>query len=173
VTTGNELVSFEDDRFDAAVRFGIGNWPELHCQKIWDVEIGLVCGKRYIEETSIQGNLPFTKEALSRHTLISLDEDLGDWQSIFPDIEPRDRIVCDSYFAAVRSAEEGLGIAVGLQPVINSWINSGRLVSICNPVHSQTRAYWLVAKQGQSESAAHKEVYSWLRDLFADLANKS
>ena len=169
LTTGNEYVDFDNEAVDAALRFGEGNWPDLDCRFISDVDLKLVCSQNYIEQHSFETQQHFNKELLEEHRLISVFEDFRDWRSIYPDIKPKDIMICDSYFSAIRSAEEGLGITLGIKPVINRLINEKRLTTLPSDALNTSYAYWLVAPQNETNSEQIKAVYLWVKDLFSSL----
>jgi len=169
ITTGNEYVNFDDEPTDVALRFGKGSWPDLECRFVSDVDIKLVCSQKYLDNHDLQVDDFLTKEVLEKHVLISLYENLQDWKNSYPGIQTQQKIVCDSYFSAVRSAEEGLGIAVGLAPVINRTIRDGRLLNLNSDAVNTDYAYWLVAPKHSAASAHFEALYRWISSLFETL----
>ena len=107
ITTGNEYVDFDDEPADVALRFGQGSWPDLECRLVSDVQVKLVCSQAYLDAHDMSVDDFLDKDELEKHVLISLYEGLQDWNSFYGDINPASKIVCDSYFSSVRSAEEG------------------------------------------------------------------
>jgi LysR family glycine cleavage system transcriptional activator len=110
-----------------------------------------------------------SKESLEDLVLISVYDDLRDWHNLYPNLKPKNKIICDSYFSVVRSAEAGLGIAIGLTPVINRLINDNRLVSFDAKFSNTNYAYWLVSPKNNSNSEYISALYHWMKDLFNDL----
>ena len=166
ITTGNEYVDFDDEPVDAALRLGKGDWPDLECRFVNDVNIRFVCGQAYVEGQGITQETFLSKEQLEDHVLISSYSDLRDWRGFYPDINPKNKIICDSYFSAVRSAEEGLGIAIGIIPIINRLIKEGRLVTLTSDSVNTDLAYWLVSPKYSAEFEHIGNLYRWVKDLF-------
>jgi LysR family transcriptional regulator, glycine cleavage system transcriptional activator len=169
ITTGNELVSFDDQQFDAAIRFGAGKWSSLYARPICNVGFCLIASERYLAENGLDEKTFINQELLGEQVLLTLNENLKDWGQIFPNIVAKERIVCDSYFAALRAAEEGLGICVGLTPIINHWLKTRRVVKLnANPIEAEL-AYWLVSKKTSEELPSLDALYNWVHTLFAQL----
>lgn len=169
ITTGNELVSFDDHQFDAAIRFGAGKWSSLYARPICKIGFCLIASERYLSSNGLDEHSFINEEILSRQVLLTLNENLKDWGQIFPNIAARERIVCDSYFAALRAAEEGLGVCVGLTPIINHWLGNRRVVKLnAEPINAEL-AYWLVSKKTPEQLPSLDALYNWAHTLFAQL----
>ena len=169
ITTGNEYVDFENESVDAALRFGTGDWPELDCRFISEVDLKFVCNQDYIDQNNLAPDTLISKETLEDQVLISLYDDMRDWYNVYPDLKPKRKMICDSYFAAMRSAEEGLGIAVGLSPVINRLINEDRLIILNSKPLTTGHAYWLVTPKVNADSDHVTALYNWIKVLFSEL----
>ena len=169
ITTGNELVSFEDQQFDAAIRFGAGKWSSLYARPICNIGFCLVASERYLADNGLDEHSFISEELLSQQVLLTLNEHLNDWGQIFPNIVAKERIVCDSYFAALRAAEEGLGVCVGLTPIINHWLKTRRVVKLnAEPIDAEL-AYWLVSKKTPEELPSLDALHNWAHTLFGQL----
>lgn len=169
ITTGNEYIDFENEPLDAALRFGPGNWPDLDCRFITDVEPKLVCSPEYFQHHDLSQEDLITKEELEEHTLLSVFENLSDWHNVLSGVMPNRKIVCDSYFSVIRSAEEGLGIGVGLKPIVNRLVDSKRLVYLNTESMSTDYSYWLVAPHNRADTKQVDALYQWLTSLFDKL----
>lgn len=169
ITTGNEYVDFDTEPMDAALRFGPSKWPSLDCRLLSTVTPKLVCSPHYLSQHGIDPNKRFDTKTLRDHVLLSVFEDLRDWQQVNTDLDTAKTIICDSYFSVIRSAEEGLGVAVGLLPVIRRLIDEGKLVELNTQSLSTDYAYWLVAPKSKGKSSHIEALYNWLRSLFDQL----
>ncbi len=75
-----ELVDFRRDDVDAAIRFGLGGWPDLHCELLLTESIFPVCSPALL-----QGAHPLRTPANLRHhtllhdTKVSTDERWYTW----------------------------------------------------------------------------------------------
>ncbi len=169
ITTGNKIIDFESEPIDAALRFGTGNWPGLDCRFIIDVEPRLICSPQYLQQHALNPDCLLTQEDLEQHTLLSVFEDLSDWQDLLTHVEPSKKIVCDSYLSVIRATEEGLGIGIGLKPVVNHLVDNQRLVFLNTNPMSTDYSYWLVAPHNRANPDQINALYQWLKSLFDTL----
>lgn len=165
IMTGSEFVDFENEAIDAAIRFGQGNWPELECRLLCRVELGVVCAPAYRDARGLSG-LTWEQLKLEQQVLISTKQDISDWRRHVPDLDPLDRIICDSYYAAVRVAQQGLGLTYGLKPVINAWLQDGRLVELDAKPPESNMAYWLVIPRETRLREPIEALQRWVQGLF-------
>lgn len=160
------FVDFETEAVDVAIRFGEGGWPGLHCQSLCKVNVAPVCSPAYYEENDFSD---FTK--LAQHRLIYSSPEMRDWQplfQLFPEREQQ-KLVCDSYSSAIKSASEGLGVALALLPATNQWLNDGRLIAPFGFQITTSAAYWMVAPQRSEQSQSVDAFHRWSKKLFGDL----
>jgi len=170
ITTGSEYVDFKSEEIDAAIRFGDGLWPDLDCRLISHVQIGAVCSRDYLAAENLDIENCYSFEVLNRLTLISNSEELQDWTAVFPELNPKNRIICDSYFAVIKAAEKGLGVAPGIFPAINPWINDRRLNILPLEQTIETNSgYWLVSPKHAEQSELIDTFYHWAKTLFSQL----
>ncbi|MGH8630186.1 MAG: LysR substrate-binding domain-containing protein [Burkholderiales bacterium] len=78
----------------------------------------------------------------------------------------------DNYVSILDAAERGIGITLGLMPIINRRLASGRLVVACPQVARQFLSYCLVRKGGEARPQVDAFV-QWLRRLLSDLSRSS
>lgn len=162
------FVDFDSEAVDAAIRFGDGNWPNLHCQLLCPVSITPVCSPIYAEAHSFKELSDF-----SQHRLITESEEMAAWNGFFeviPVANNQQRIVCDSYLASIKAASDGLGIALALLPTANDWINSGRLVTPFRFQYPTNKGYWLVTPKYNEHNPEIHALQQWLKPLFSAIA---
>jgi len=165
----NEYIDFESSNLDAALRFGLGNWPNLDCRFVSEVEPRIVCSPTYLGQHGLTKNTFMSKQELENHVLLTVFDDLRIWKSFYLDIESGDKILCDSCSTAMRSAEEGLGVAVGMKPLINRLVSHDRL-TVLNSVQSNTDySYWLVAPHNRASTKNIDALYRWIAAIFDSL----
>src|SRR5262249_5335296 len=75
-----------------------------------------------------------------------------------PKLESEQTISVDSFVAAIQAAEQGLGVALGLEPFI---AERERLGTICRPLPfaHPTGAYWLVHPRGAQRNRALRQFH--------------
>lgn len=153
---------------DAAIRFGRGPWPGLRATPLTDVAAGLVCAPGLL---TARGEL----RARARRDvhLIVVPSFKAE---IRPRLEaagveglPEQDLVLDSFLATMFAAERGLGVAVGLYPLVASWIRAGRLASASPARFPLRERYWLVSREDQAERPALTAFRAWIGGVFAEL----
>jgi len=163
IETSMSLVDFEREPVDGAIRFGHGNWPDLEEHTISPCHCALVASPQYIKDNPI-----YNIKDLSGHTLIYMQGSMNDWQRTTDflsgnTIESNPKLVVDSYLSAMRAAEEGLGIAIGQLPLISTWLESGRLVALNEPVLIPEE-YYFVFPQKSFKKELLLNFYQWLEN---------
>lgn len=160
-------VDFDAEPIDAAIRFGIGDWPNLDCRLLSKASVSPVCSQSYADQHD------FTElKELHRHRLIYAEPAMMDWGERFwhqGATQAYDNIICDSYLAALKAASDGLGVALGIFPTANPWINNNRLI-LPFPVHINIdMSYWMVTPKCEEEKPEIDALYGWLKQLFDDI----
>jgi len=164
--TDNRTIDFESENLDAALRFGQGNWPNLDCRLVSDIDPKIVCGPNYLEKHGLAPNTFISEQELKNHVLLTVFDDLRIWKSFYPKIESSEKILCDSCSTAMRSAEEGLGMAVGMSPLINKLVNDDRLVVLNSAKSNTDYSYWLVSPHNRASTKNIDALYSWIKGIF-------
>ena len=164
--TRMSLVDFENEALDAAIRFGDGNWPGLDCKKLGDSYMSVVCSHDYLAQHG-----PIDINNLEQHRLLSIYPDLSDWSALNggPLLKDQTRIICDSYMATIKSAAEGLGIAIGIFPLVSLWVNDEKLIIPLEKKYNTGNTYWLVSPSREEQTKAIEGLYQWLKELFDGL----
>lgn len=176
LSTGVEYVDFATEPVDMALRFGQGPWPDLHCEILCDTLITPVCSPAYLQQMQRQTTDPNTASWSFAHLyeqrLISYSDTGAEWRLLLPDLQPKQLIVCDSYFSVVKSAQEGLGMALGILPVINRLLNDGSLLAPMPQRLDLNYHYWLVAPKHRSQDPLWQRTYAWAQHLFQALPER-
>ncbi len=170
VRIGTELraVDLLHEDLDISLRFGNGIWPHLTAERLMTVAAVPVC-----------------TPALSRQLSKRSPADLGDialihsspmpegWQlwahvaGVVLGTAKRD-VWLDSYLAILRAAEQGVGLAMGLVPMVNPWLKRRKLAmpwpELRYPI---PQGYYLLCRKGD-ETRPEVDVFrTWLQDLLA------
>jgi LysR family glycine cleavage system transcriptional activator len=163
IHTSAAAVDFVRQDFHVAIRFGDGDWPKLHTEKLLDEWLVPVCSAALYEKYG-----PLLAAAdLERYPLIhSVSEPWTDWlfdgrahQKI---AAFRGAIFEDSQ-AVVRMAVQGMGLALARWTLAADDIHCGALIAAARPVRFN-RSYWLVCPARTQESAGVVAFMQWLRD---------
>jgi LysR family transcriptional regulator, glycine cleavage system transcriptional activator len=123
------LVDFLSSDVQVAIRFGTGNWPKLHVQKILDDWMVPVC----------------TRQLLERHGPVTDAADLRRYQLLHSDTEPwrawldnegsaaagwvdEHGSTFDDSVAVIRAAQTGQGLALARWSLVSGEVAEGRLI---------------------------------------------
>ena len=168
VETSMALVDFEREPVDAAVRFGDGNWEGLETYLLSECQSALVASRSLLESQPIKSIID-----LEGHTLIHTRSTEDDWQKVATNmgvqkITGKNELVMDSYLAAMKAAEAGLGIAIGLFPLNNQWLRQGRLVTVSKPIAIPYKNYF-VFRKNDKKRAQLERCYLWIKKRYQEL----
>ena len=167
-----DVVDFDRDDIDAAIRYGGGRYPGLHATLLAEDVIAPVCCPALLD-----GPPPLRgPEDLRHHHLIHTD--IGEFHGIYPtwdmwlraagvtDIDTRrgSRFMLSEL--AIQAAIKGQGVALGNQLLVDDDLAAGRLVKPFDPALTirSNFAYYFVcplARQDDPQIAAFRD---WLLD---------
>lgn len=156
------LVDFDTVPIDAAIRFGNGPWPGLEAWPLCDCQATIVAAPALVER------LPVRELAdLKHHTLIHPRQSHLDWDLVarfagLPRIERKGDLVLDSDLAAVRAAEQGLGVTICLLPASSTPPTFDRLVPLFPSYDLPMKAHFVFRAQSGKE-ALLRSAYDWIR----------
>jgi LysR family glycine cleavage system transcriptional activator len=134
ITAGMDLVDFDADEVDCAVRFGRGDYPGLEAIWLLGEEVFPVCSPALL-----QGEHALTSAAcLKHHRLIHdgtplLDDVTPDWrmwlQAAGVDgVDPEQGMTLSPWTMVVEAAIGGQGVALGRRALLADDLAAGRLV---------------------------------------------
>jgi len=161
--TSADLVDFLHSDVQAAVRFGIGGWPQLHAEKILDEWLVPVCSKAMLAK---HGPIR-TRADLSRVPLLHAKTE--PWK-VWPDITlssdewaPRGASFDDSV-TVIRAAEASHGFALARWSLAAHDISNGRLVVASPVIIPAPRAYFFVCPPSYVTLDKISTFRNWLRE---------
>ena len=168
IETSMRIEQIDASDLDGAIRYGIPPWGANDVEKICDVAINLVATSQYFEKNPLNDVSDFEKQ-----TLIHLRSEVNDWERVMQftgfHFKPEKQLFFDSYDAAIRAAEAGLGLAIGIFPVTHRKVAEGKLTTVI-PQHIPVEdAYYLVTRPNTNKSASYGKLSSWLKTVFANL----
>ncbi|HKU39067.1 MAG TPA: LysR substrate-binding domain-containing protein [Polyangiales bacterium] len=138
---------FDRDPVDAAIRFGNGDWGELHSQRLVELTVVSVCSPELLErEPPLR-----TPADLARHTLIHMVQVLDAWprwlkEVGLPELAPAGALRFDHVALALSAAESGLGVALCPRLLCARKLAEGTLVSPFEHAYVSADTYHFVCR---------------------------
>jgi len=166
LSTTTRVVNLAREQFDFAIRHGKGSWPDVEATFLLDEVAMPVCAPGYLDP-AIQ--TPST-DALGNFRIIvnaHVPDEWEEWARAhqFELPGPADIVTLDALEQALQVAESGHGIAMGRRPMVDAWLESGRLVAPFGGGEPTGTAYYLCRPQGITPTAAARQLERWLIDL--------
>ena len=168
ISTDRMPIDFTNDQKTLAIRYGLGRYPGLHVEKLFGETLFPVCAPSLLADGP-----PLRKIGdLARHTLL-VDEIVvihgkgPSWQSWFAvaglpsDIGARTRRFGQANMV-VQAAIEGLGVALGREPLVIDELIAGRLVRPFDIVAQSAFSYYLVCPKDRLDDRRVKAFRHWL-----------
>lgn len=143
IHTSGQVVDFARSDMQAAVRLGLGDWPDLHVEKVLDEWLVPVCNKALLAK---HGPIRTREDLRGISLLHSLSEPWNEWPDIRAtslDWGGRGSSFDDSV-AVVRAAEAGQGFALARWSLAYQSIQEGRLVLASPRIVKAPRSYYFV-----------------------------
>lgn len=169
IETSIQMADFAKSDLDVAIRFGLGDWPGLASEKICNIIGTPVCSPNYALANKLK-----EIDDIRHCQLIGLPVQERAWERLaeaadLQDFKPEHSLFLDSLLSTSRAAEQGLGLAIGLFPLMSPLLQSGRLVApfpIWVPV---PEAYYMVWRPEDSNRPALTAFRDWIRELMGAL----
>jgi len=165
ITTSIELVDFERDDVDAAIRYGRGEWPDVHADWLMADEIFPVCSP-----TLLNGERPLQRpEDLAHHVLLHTSGAArDDWRlwltaaGLPNDIIEQSGLTFDLTFVTIQAAIDGHGVAIGRTSYVRDDIARGRLVVPFRMALPANAGFYLVYPENRANTPKLVAFRDWL-----------
>jgi LysR family glycine cleavage system transcriptional activator len=159
ITTSTDLVDFQRDEVDMAVRYGRGAWPGLRADWLMEEDSFPVCSP------ALGLHRP---EDLVNHPLLHLTTSRDNWQlwltaaGLPASIAAQRGLIFDQAFMVVQAAIEGLGVAMGRRHLVEADIAAGRLVAPFDTVLPLDAGWYVVAPVATANAPKIARFRDWL-----------
>lgn len=167
IESSNTLEDLQSRDLDAAIRFGTPPWPGLQAELICSVYSGLLASDEYLRKNPIR-----KRQDWENQTLIHSRSHVNDWQRWMADtgnvFEPKNELLLDSYDAALRAAEEGLGIVIAALPLSQHRLDSKHLSLLFKANKPLAEGLYLVSRGEVAQQEKVQAVLSWIKGLLAN-----
>jgi len=146
---------------DCAVRLGRGPWAGTSSQTVLPVEAYPVASPAFVA-----GNRLARPEDLGRHTLIGSNHQPDFWPEWFrlSGLASADGPYTsfDNLQLVYEAAANGLGIAIGLDPLVRPYLDNGRLVRLWPGSVRLSRSFHLVRRTRRAPDRRIDRFHDWL-----------
>jgi len=146
---------------DCAIRLGRGHWAGTSSQTVLPVEAYPVASPRFVAANRLAG-----PQDLGRHTLIGSNHQPDFWPEWFrlsgmADIDGPYKSF-DNLQLVYEAAANGLGIAIGLDPLVRPYLDNGRLVRLWPGGIRLSRSFHLVRRARRAQDRRIDRFHDWL-----------
>lgn len=165
ISTQDDIVDLTRSDVDLAIRYGMGNWPGLHVERLMGDELYPVCSPELAAGPPGLQSL----EDLRHHTLIHDDYPVG-WEAWLQivggpaDIDATRGPLYDSSSLVVNAAVAGDGVALGRTALVEDALAEGRLVRPLDIKVPGEFAYYFLCLPAALERQAVRAFHDWLID---------
>jgi LysR family glycine cleavage system transcriptional activator len=157
-----DLVDFDREEVDAALRFGQGGWPGLRTHLLFEEWVVPVCSPELLRRFPRIRQGDFSGVPLLR-------DHGGRWDAWFARFggSPPARYVAafDDTDALQRAAVEGMGVGLGRLTMARPLLESGRLVALTRHRLPDSRAHHLVYPPRSEDHPALVAFRTWVLDV--------
>jgi DNA-binding transcriptional LysR family regulator len=155
------LVNFDREPVDVALRYGRGDWPGLHSERLFGEWVAPVAAPELLARMGDADPQDVTAWPLLGDS--DPDNRWLDWFARYGGTPPKRYVALfDSSDALRHAALEGLGVALGRMVTSKSLIDAGRLRVLGNRYLSVQKAYWLVYPPRAQEHHGLQVFRDWL-----------
>lgn len=153
------LVDFSRDAVDCAIRFGLGQWPGVKADFLFEEWLTPIASPQLLAKIG----RPRLKELGTYPLLGDPGERWATWFQNFGGTAPRRYVAnfSDSE-TAQRAALEGIGIALGRMTMARPLIDSGRLIQITPKRLRAEYAHWFVQPPRSEQHPGVQTFRDWL-----------
>lgn len=171
VTASRNFVDFRRDGVDGAIRYGLGQWPNVDAHFLAGERVCPVCTPEYAER------LALTTPGDVQHTVLLHNDIEQDWQAWFQaaglETKPKTGPRLGDDTAMLQAALDGQGLALGRSMLVSDDIAAGRLVAPFAIRLPASFSYWFVTPHrpaGVRDNPNLTAVRDWVIRQFATSA---
>ena len=161
-----KLVEFGVDGVDVAVRFGYGDYPDLHVEPIFDDVVTPMCSPELIER-GLKKPSDLENFTLLHDDSMSQLERAPDWQEWLrragvTNVDASRGMRFSHADHSIDAAVEGAGVALGRSSLAGRELQSGRLVAPFDVHLTTSAAFWFVCAPTDLEKPKVEAFREWL-----------
>lgn len=168
LTASMAFADFENELPDCAIRFGHGQWPDLHCEPLMDDSLLIVAAPAFNG-----GDLAITPEQLMSLPLLHASESWPVWLSAAgcEHLRPRAALEFTDSSMMLEAARLGYGVALTRRSIAHAMIERRQLVRLTDIEAPHPSRYFLVWPVRSHQSPKLLLLLAWLKQQVADYQN--
>jgi LysR family glycine cleavage system transcriptional activator len=153
------------DDVDIALRFGSGHWTGVTAHRLIAIQAVPVCAPALLPETLSASTIG----ALPRLESTPVPDGWSMWASAAGIELPKAEhsLHLDSYQSLIQAAEGGLGIALGMRPLIDPILDRGRLVPAWPEAVRVPFSYFLLHRPGDESRPEIAQFLDWVKKVMS------
>lgn len=167
--TTTRVIDLKRDQMDFAIRHGSGVWTDLEATFLLEETAMPVCAPGYFDPLPAAPS-PEVLRGIRFIVNANIPDEWDEWSRAHG-LEPPaagDRITLEAIEQALQVAESGHGLAMGRRPVVDAWLERGRLVAPFGAADPTGAAYYLCRPIDVTPTAAGRRLERWLGETAAE-----
>lgn len=173
VSANDQIVDFDQDDFDMAIRYGTGNYAGLRVDPMMGDRIFPVCSPRLVEsERPLKCAEDLRHHILLHDDMARTDASANDWQGWLraagtEGVDPERGPAYSHSSMVIQAAIEGHGVALGRTSLIGDDLAAGRLICPFGPVIPAPFSYYLVTPEETADQPKICAFRAWVQEEVA------
>lgn len=169
IETQLSLANIGAGEADAGIRLGRGPWSGLRAFRLARAEAALVCAPSLLGRGGrLRPASPTSRLLISPSMRARARKEIS--EAGYGELLPAEDLVFDNIMSLMLAAERGLGVAVGIFPLIAPWIASGRLALAVPERMPMSEGFYFVQRKGEEDRKELAAVKRWMRAEFTALS---
>lgn len=167
LSSSSEPADFATDNLDAAIRGGDGSWPDLHAEKLADMELVPVCSPAFLANNPLA-----TPSDLMKVRLLHSMARPNDWASWLKSsgvaTEPKNRLLFENSSLAYEAAMLDLGVAIANRHFVQLQLRANTLIMPFSHGCQTGESYYLTWPKKDKPSTPLLRFLEWVQHQIAD-----
>ncbi len=163
--TTTRVIDLRREQIDLAIRHGKGVWPDVEAAFLLEEAAMPVCAPGYLDPLP-QEPSPEVLRSVRIIVNATIPDEWEEWARAHGVELPalNELISLDAMEQTLQVAESGHGLAMGRRPVVDSWLERGRLVAPFGGADPTGAAYYLCRPTAAMLTAAGRRLERWLTE---------